>query len=182
MDGVATERLPRSDELRVEGECRVDVMRFTVVDPQGTVSFVAHTSAAVALTASCAHDPATLTDLLTVSKKYDRGLYDIVTNGLSVFDEHNVPGDTRAIAAQLTQLPPRETPVFRVLDEQTREASLRPVRAGAILFNLVRKRIVQITNTDEVLARSGEVNYHNGKFLSRRVFDYELPPHWSIVP
>ncbi|HLJ81881.1 MAG TPA: hypothetical protein VKT52_10370 [Ktedonobacterales bacterium] len=160
----------------------MDVMRLTVVDPQGTVSFVAHSSAAMALTAACAQDPATLADLLDASKKYDRGLHDIVTNGLSVFDEHNVPGDTRAIAAQLAQLPPRDTPVFRVLDEQTREASLRPVRAGAILFNLVRKRIVQIANTDEILARAGEVNYHNGKFLSRRVFEYELPPHWSIVP
>lgn len=165
-----------------QGEYLVDVMRFTVVDSQGTVSFVAHTSAAVALTAACAQDPATLADLLTASRKYDRSLYDIVTNGLAVFDEHNLPGDTRMITTQLAQLAPRDTPVFRVLDAQTREASLQPVRAGAILFNLVRKRIVQIANTDEVLARSGEVNYHNGKFLSRRVFEYELPPHWSIVP
>lgn len=157
-------------------------MRFTVVDPRGTVSFVAHTSVAVALTAACAEDPATLSELLVASRRYDRGLYDTVTNGLAVFDEHNVPGDTRRILGQLAELPPRETPVFRVLDEQTREASLQPVRAGAILFNLLRKRIVQIANTDEVLARAGEVNYHNGKFLSRRVFDYELPPHWSIVP
>jgi len=160
----------------------VDVMRFTVVDSRGTVSFVAHTSAAVALTAACAQDPVTLGELLAASKQFDRGLHDIVTNGLAVFDEHNLPGDTRAIAAQLAQLPPRETPVFRVLDEQTREASLQPVRAGAILFNLVGKRIVQIANTDEMLARSGEVNYHNGRFLSRRVFEYELPSHWSIVP
>jgi hypothetical protein len=165
-----------------EREEIVDVMRFTVVDPHGAVSFVAHTSAAVALTAACAQDPATLVDLLAASKKYDHGLRDIVIHGLAVFDEHNLPGDTRAIAAQLVQLSPRDTPVFRVLDEQTREASLQPVRAGAILYNLVRKRIVQIANTDETLARSGEVNYHNGKFLSRRVFNYELPPHWSIVP
>lgn len=160
----------------------MDVMRLTVVDPQGTVSFIAHTSAAVALTAACAEDPASLADLLTASRRYDRGLYDLVMNGLAVFDEHNLPGDTRAIHAQLAQLPPRDAPVFRVLDEVTREASLRPVRAGAILFNLMRKRIVQIANTDEILARAGEVNYHNGKFLSRRVFDYELPPQWSIVP
>ena len=160
----------------------MDVMRFTIVDPRGTVSFIAHTSAAVALTAACAQDPATLSDLLSASRKYDRGLHDLVANGLAVFDEHNLPGDVRAIHAQLTQLPPRDVPVFRVLDDLTREASLRPVRAGAILFNLVGKRIVQIVNTDETLARAGEVNYHNGNFLSRRVFDYELPPHWSIVP
>lgn len=157
-------------------------MRITVVDAQGTVSFVAHSSAVLALTASCAANPETLGELLDHSKKYDRGLRDLVLNGLAVFDEHNLPTDTRAIHQQLTTLAPRETPVFRVLDEVTREASLQPVRAGVVLFNLPRKRIVQISNTDEPLARSGEVNYHNGKFLSIRAFDYELPPDWSIVP
>ncbi|MGH2518076.1 MAG: hypothetical protein ACRDHP_20730, partial [Ktedonobacterales bacterium] len=61
----------------MKGEELVDVMRFTVVDPRGTVSFVAHTSAAVALTAACAEDPATLGDLLAATRKYDRGLYDV---------------------------------------------------------------------------------------------------------
>ena len=157
-------------------------MRLTVVDGRGTVSFVAHSSAAVALTAACAENPDTLQDLMTSSRKYDRGLADLVLNGLAVFDEHNVPDNVRAIHEQLRTLPPRDVPVFRVLDDVTREASLQPVRAGIILFNLLRKRIVQITNTYEPLARAGEVNYHNGRFLSRRVLDYELPPEWSIVP
>jgi hypothetical protein len=51
-----------------------------------------------------------------------------------------------------------------------------------VLFNLVGKRIVQIENTYEPLQRTGEVNYHNGRFLSIRQFTYELPEHWSIVP
>ena len=157
-------------------------MRITGVDSQGTGSFVAHSSAVVALTAACAANPETLSDLLEHSKKYDRGLRDLVLNGLAVFDEHNLPSDTRAIHTQLKTMTPRETPVFRVLDELTRETSLQPVRAGVVLFNLPRKRIVQISNTEEPLARSGAVNYHNGKFLSIRVFDYELPPEWSIVP
>lgn len=161
---------------------RLDVMRFTVVDTEGTVSFIAHTSAALALTAACAKNPMTLADLLDVSRTYDRGLHDHVSHGLAVFDEHNLPGDTRAIHEQLRTVAPREVPVFRVLDEVTREVSLTPVRAGAILFNLVRKRIIQIANTDEHIHRAGEVNYHNGRFLSRRVFEYELPAEWSIVP
>lgn len=161
---------------------RLDVMRLTVVDTEGTVSFVAHTSAALALTAACAQNPATLADLLDASRKFDRSLHDKVSNGLAIFDEHNLPGDTRAIHEQLRTVAPREIPVFRVLDELTREASLTPVRAGVILFNLVRKRIIQIANTDEYLHRAGEVNYHNGRFLSRRVFEYELPAEWSIVP
>lgn len=161
---------------------RLDKMRFTVVDERGTVSFVAHSSVALALTAACSHNPATLSDLLAASKTYDRELQNLVANGLAVFDEHNLPDDTHAIHEQLKSTPPRDTPVFRVLDEVTREVSLQPVRCGVILFNLLKKRIVQIENTYEPLQRSGEVNYHNGKFLSRRVFDYELSDEWSIVP
>jgi hypothetical protein len=166
----------------MEGEQSMDVMRLTVVDPKGTVSFVAHSSAAVALTAACSHDPTTLMELLDAAGRYDRGLPGLVQHGLAVFDEHNVLGDARRIHQQLGTLSPRDTPVFRVLDERTRDASLQPVRAGVVLFNLVRKRIVQIANTAEELRRAGEVNYHNGRFLSRRVFEYQLPADWSIVP
>jgi flagellar biosynthesis/type III secretory pathway chaperone len=161
---------------------RLDVMRFTIVDGQGAVSFVAHTSAALALTAACAQNPTTLAELLEASRQYDRTLSAVVTSGLVIFDEHNLPDDMRHIHEQLRTLPPQKTPVFRVLDEATRDASLQTVRAGVILFNLSKKRIVQIANTYEALTRSGEVNYHNGRFLSRRVFNYELPPEWTIVP
>jgi hypothetical protein len=152
------------------------------VDRRGSVSFVAHTSAAVALTAACAQGPESLDELLLAARTYDRGLRELVLNGLAIFDEHNLPGELGAIHEQLRMLPPRDTPVFRVLDEATREASLQPVRAGVVLFNLAAKRIVQIANTDERIGRSGRVNYHNGQFLSIREFDYELPPEWSIVP
>lgn len=165
-----------------ERQTLVDVMRFTVVDRSGSVSFVAHTSAAVALTAACASSPQSLHELLHVAQTYDRGLRDLVLNGLAVFDEHNVPGNLAAIHEQFRTRPPRELPVFRVLDDMTREASLQPVRAGAILFNLPAKRIVQIANTAETLDRAGTVNYHNGHFLSIREFEYELPADWSIVP
>lgn len=160
----------------------MDVMRLTIIDPAGTVSFVAHSSAVVALTAACSEDPATLGELLDAARTYDKALPPLVENGLAVFDEHNLPDDLRAIHGQLAELAPRDIPVFRVLDPQTREASLQPVRAGVVLFNLIAKRIVQIENTYEPLARSGEVNFHNGKFLSIRLLPYQLPEAWSIVP
>ena len=159
-----------------------DVIRCTVLDPSGTVSFVAHWAAASALTAACSHDPATLDELLAASVQYDRGLREMVTRGLTAFDEHNGDDDLSDIHQQLKTLPPRRTPVFRVLDTVTREASLRPVRAGVVLFNLPAKRIVQIENTYDRLSHSGEVNYHNGQFLSVRSLSYELPASWSIVP
>ena len=161
---------------------RLDSIRLTVVDPQGTISFVAHSSAAQALTAACAQNPTTLSELLAASQPYDKKLRDYVLNGLAVFDEHNVPDDFSAIHAQLSELDPRETPVFRVLDAVTREASLRPVREGIILFNLPARRIVQIANTYEPLSRSGDINYHNGRFLSRKLVPFELPQTWTIVP
>ncbi len=154
----------------------------TVVDVHGTVSFVAHCSAAVALTAACASDPNSLGDLLDACTRYDRGLRSHVLAGLAVFDEHNLPDNLSVIHRQLDTVPPRDISAFRVLDPVTREASLRPVRAGIIIFNLIAKRIVQIENTYEPLARSGEVNFHNGKFLSIRLLPYELPSEWSIVP
>lgn len=163
-------------------EALVDVMRMTVVDSTGTVSFVAHSSAAHALTAACAEDPASLDGLLTATQKYDRALRGRVLEGLEVFDRHNRLDNLAIIHGLLATLPPREVPVFRVLDAITRQASLDSVRAGLILFNLIDKRIVQIENTYEPLARQGEVNYHNGKFLSIRQLEYRLPPHWSIVP
>ncbi len=161
---------------------RLDDMRLTVVDAAGTVSFVAHASAAAALTAACTHNPATLRDLLDASERYDRGLRATVLRGLAVFDEHNLPDNLSDIHSQLDTLPPRQTPVFRVLDPVTREASLTPVRTGVVLFNLPARRIVQIQNTYEPLAQSGEVNYHNGRFLSIRVLPYQLSPDWMIVP
>jgi hypothetical protein len=161
---------------------RLDDIRLTVVDAEGTVSFVAHASAAVALTAACSHNPATLRDLLDASQRYDRALRESVLNGLAIFDEHNLPGELGHIHTQLDHMPPRKTPVFRVLDSVTREASLRPVRTGVVLYNLPARRIVQIENTYEPLTPSGEVNYHNGRFLSIRLLPYQLPADWLIVP
>lgn len=160
----------------------MDVMRLTVIDHVGTASFVAHSSAALALTAACADNPTTLDGLLTASQRYDRGLRALVQRGLAIFDEHNLPDQLGNIHRQIAELPPRDIPPFRVFDPITREASLRPVRAGVVLFNLPAQRIVQIENTYEPLSRSGEVNFHNGKFLSIRLLPYELPPTWSIVP
>jgi hypothetical protein len=161
---------------------KLDDIRLTVVDGAGTVSFVAHASAAVALAAACASDPATLRELLDASTKYDRGLRDRVLNGLAVFDEQNLPDDLSAIHQQIETLAPRQLPAFRVLDAITREESLRPVRNGCVLYNLPARRIVQIENTYEPLTASGEVNYHNGQFLSIRLVPYHLSPDWAIVP
>jgi hypothetical protein len=159
-----------------------EAMRLTIIDAQTTISLVAHASASLALTAACAANPQTVDDILTGVMRYDRKLPYMVRHGLAVFDEHNTAEDHRAIETMIATQPHSDLPVFRVMGETTRDVSLEPVKEGVVLYNLPRQRIVQIINTYEPLQRAGEVNYHNGQFLSIRRLPYELPLPWSIVP
>ena len=67
----------------------MSVMRYTIIDPEGTVSFIAPWNTLKALAAGCSRKPApaTLTELLEAASKYDTGLQEYVQNGLAVFDE-----------------------------------------------------------------------------------------------
>src|SRR5688572_16810260 len=98
-----------------------DVMRFTVVDPFGTVSFVAPCTALEALVAACSHAPQSLNALLSVADSFAPGLHDRVSSGLAVFDEHNSRENFQAIHGALEYYEPRDVPVFRVVDERTRD-------------------------------------------------------------
>lgn len=159
-----------------------DVMRFTVVDPRGKVSFVAPCYALEALVAACSHEPRTLEELLEFVAPYFADLREYVLSGLAVFDEHNSEDNYRHIHAALDFCRPAETPVFRVVDERTQEASLQPVRAGVVLFNLVKRRIVQIHNTYSEVKRRGRVRVVEGRRPTNRVLRYELPITWALVP
>ncbi|MBI4491953.1 MAG: hypothetical protein HY690_04085 [Chloroflexi bacterium] len=157
-------------------------MRFTVVDRQGKVSFVAPCYALEALVAACSFQPKSLEELLRCSAPFSGDLPEHVLSGLAVFDEHNSGANFRAIHAALDYCKPQELPVFRVVDERTQEASLQPVRAGVVLFNLREKRIVQIHNTYAEIKRKGRVRIVEGKLPTNRVQRYELPPDWTLVP
>src|SRR3972149_11704685 len=100
-----------------------------------------------ALVAACAHNPDTLEELLQYADEHGATLQEAVLSGLAVFDEHNTPERCQAIHAALSTLKPSQPPVFRVLDEFTRETSLQPVKAGILIFNLTAKRIVQVMNS-----------------------------------
>lgn len=160
----------------------MDLVRCTVIDREGGVSFVAHGDALPALVAACAHNPATLEELLDLAEPYYKALKEYVLAGLAVFDERNVPGRYQAIHEVLTVAPPQEQPPFRIVDEVTREASLRPVKAGAILFNLRAKRIVQLLNSYREIRRSGRARVFDGQGLTNSIFSYRLPADWALVP
>jgi hypothetical protein len=160
----------------------MNVIRCTVVDRKGAVSFVAHGDALPALVAACASGPAGLSDLLDLSESYYAGLREYVDSGLAVFDELNLPGRYGAIHRELSGRKAYQQPVLRVVDSVTREASLTPVGAGAVIFNLAAKRIVQIMNSYREIRRSGRARIFDGRAHTETVFSYELPNEWALVP
>jgi hypothetical protein len=68
------------------------------------------------------------------------------------------------------------------VDDVTRETSLQPVKAGAIIFNLRAKRIVQIVNVYREIQRSGRARVFDGHHLTNTVYKYRLPEEWALVP
>jgi hypothetical protein len=125
----------------------MNLMRFTIVDKSGAVSFVHEGSALNALLKACSDGTASLSDLLDSTARRDGSLRERVTCGLAVFDEHNANGNYAAIHEAIEHFPSEEWPVFRVVDDITREGSLRSTRTGVIVFNLAERRIVQIQNS-----------------------------------
>ena len=125
----------------------MNLLRYTVVEANGAVSFVYDGAVLGALLRACAEAPSTTDAFLDIIARRDPRLREHLACGLAVFDEHNSPGNYTSIHGAIAHFAPEEWPVFRVVDDVTREASLRPTRAGAIVFNLAERRIVQITNT-----------------------------------
>ena len=158
------------------------LMRFTVVDDESTVSFIGPDRALHALVAACAAGADSLEDLLDRASPFVRDVRERVLSGLAVFDEHNSRGNTRWIHAAFDYCRREEVPVFRVLDDRTREISLSPVWAGAVVFNLKARRIVQIQNTYSEIRRKGRVRVVEAGRPTNRLRRYELPSDWSLVP
>ncbi len=162
------------------------VMRFTVIDQNGSVSFVAPCNALKALVAACSKFPANLDALLTASIPYDSDLRDNVLNSLAVFDEHNSSGQYEQIHSAIDyageQRSQQNIPAFRVVDETTREASLQPVKAGLVLFNLKERRIIQVHNTYDNIRRQDRGRIHKGGAPTSKLYHYRLPLDWQIVP
>lgn len=160
----------------------MNVIRCTVIDARGGVSFVAHGDVLAALAKACAANPGTLEQLLDGAATYYAGLREKVMNGLAVFDENNVEGHCESIHRAFDFCAPHEQPVFRVVDDRTQEMSLRPVKAGAVVFNLRAKRIIQIQNSYREIERRGASKVYDGTRMTAAVFSYRLPDEWALVP
>jgi hypothetical protein len=125
----------------------MNLMRFTIVGSDRSISFVYEGQLLDALIRACADSPTTLSDFLAATGRRNPEVLERVTSGLAVFDEHNGPNAYEPIHEAIEHFPSEEWPVFRVVDDTTREASLRSTRAGVIVFNLGERRIVQIQNS-----------------------------------
>ena len=82
------------------------MMRFTLVEDQQGISFVAPPTALAEIVASCARDPRTIKDLLADVERHAPALVSTIRAGLAVFDEHNAYGDFSQIHAALARPAP----------------------------------------------------------------------------
>ncbi len=160
----------------------MNLLRSTVIDDRGAVSFIIEGDALPALAKACAFNPTTLEAMLDSLDPFYGNLREQVLNGLAIFDERNVPPHFEAIHKAFEFCAPHEQPVFRVVDEDTREMSLRPVKAGAVIFNLRARRIVQIQNSYWEITRTGRGRVFDGQRFTGERFAYRLPREWSLVP
>ncbi len=160
----------------------MNLLRCTVIDNRGAVSFVADGAALPAIVKGCSLDPMTLEDLLDSLAPYYGNLRERVLNGLAIFDERNAGGHNHAIHEAFRYCAPHEQPVFRIVDDETREMSLRPVKAGALIFNLRARRIIQLQNSYWEITRTGRGRVFDGERFTGQRFAYRLPKEWALVP
>jgi len=160
----------------------VTLIRFTVTEGSSAASFVGPCHAIKMLVAACARGPRTIVELLEYTRRYDDQFATTVLNGLSIFDEHNLRGNTAAIERTLSDAHASDWPPFRVYNEATRAASTQPVQAGLIVFNLMAKRIIQVQNSyAEILRRDRGRLRENGHPIPK-LYHYDLPSDWALVP
>lgn len=160
----------------------VTTIRLNVINAGGAVSFVGPAHAAKVLTAACSCQPTNLGGLLRIARPFDTEMIDELIEGLALFDRHNQHGDYTAIRALLGSLSPTATPPFRVVDDITRVASLTPVAAGLILFNLKARRIVQVQNSYSAILRQDRGRIRAEGRPTRHLYRYVLPNEWALVP
>lgn len=161
---------------------QMNLLRITLIDDSGGISFVSHGEALPALLKACTTDPPSTPELIGRAEEYYGGLRERIANGLAMFDERNVPGNYAAIHSALEHARPDESPIFRIVDETTREASLRPVKAGAVIFNLIDRRIITLQNGYREITRTGRGEVFDGERMTGAVYSYRLPKRWALVP
>jgi len=146
--------------------------RFTIVAPEGTISFVAPAYALKMVAAACGRGAGGIAALIEGLGEFDPSLAADLRAGLDRFDAREATGDGPFAPAE----------PFRVTDEATRSAAQAPVSAGLIVVNLPEKRIVQVQNSYADLERADRGRMRRNGRPVQLFYRYELPDDWQIVP
>lgn len=166
----------------MKGISRVNVIRFTLIDERGSVSFVGPCHGIKMFVAACSVHPTSNQQLLRAAAPFDEAFIHTVESGLAIFDEHNTRENYAAFLALADETAPSELPPFRVLDERTRSLSHSPAATGVILFNLKARRIIQVQNSYAEVQRVDRGRIRQNGRPTRVLYRYALPDEWSIVP
>ncbi|MEX2425126.1 MAG: hypothetical protein WD401_00010 [Thermomicrobiaceae bacterium] len=160
----------------------MSVIRFTVVDTEGTTSFVGPCHTIKMLVAACSRNPSTTQELLEYTRPFDETFVHDVRSGLSKFDEHNTRDDTDAFHGWVDELSNPQLPPFRIFDETMRQESLKPADTGVLVLNLKEQRIVQVQNSYEEVQRQDRGRIRRQGEPIPILYRYKLPDSWRIVP
>lgn len=155
-------------------------MRFTVVDNRGALSFVAPAHLMKVLAAACAQGASDALALLTQAAVWDHQAVTAIRRDLYIFDEYHTVEEPAQITTWLS-VEPRFRP-FRVIDSDSRRISLEPAGSGLVVFNLIKRRIVQVQNSFAELRRRDRGRVRRDGKPTRELYRYELPSEWAILP
>ncbi|HVB63663.1 MAG TPA: hypothetical protein VNE17_02960 [Nitrolancea sp.] len=160
----------------------MNIIRYTMIDDRGIVSFVGPCHGIKMFVAACSSHPSTVEQLLQNTRPYDEAFIRSIESRLAVFDEHNTRENYAAFLALVETTPSAELPAFRVVDERSRALSLKPAATGVILFNLKARRIIQVQNSYAEVLRVDRGRIRQNGRPTRALYYYSLPEEWSIVP
>lgn len=158
------------------------LLRITLIDSQGTISFGAPGHMAKMMAAACAHNPTSIEQVLGSLSTLDPASAESLKHGLARFDEFVVRDDATSIDEWLAQNDPLDGTPFRLIDARLREATLTPLPLGVIMVNLPDKRIVQIENRYGALLRKDRGRMRRDGEPIGQMYRYELSPEWSLLP
>lgn len=158
------------------------VFRFTIIDPDGTVSFLGPGHGPKVFAAACSQGAGDHRDLLRLAEHYDAHWIAEVRAGLHIFDEHNIGETADSFKAHVEATSRDKVMPFRVIDTVTRQLSTQAARSGLILFNLNQKRIIQVQNSYDELRGEDRGRIRSEGRPTSSFFFYRLPETWRILP
>lgn len=156
-------------------------MRFTLIDQIGTISCTGQGHVVKAITAACSLGATDSKGILDRVNSFDNAFAQSVRSELAVFDEHVVADRVETIDRWIDQNPVPDV-AFRVLDQRLRNRSLEALSLGVVLFNLPKRRIVQIENAYGGLQHTDRSRIRVDGVPKQQIYGYRLPDSWTIVP